>query len=161
MRMPAASERCDRPRAAACGALTHRAAHRFLLWENRVVPTCTAAVPRSTCTLLLINSVVLFTYCGDIAQHLHVPTAVPRITCTLLRTNSVVLFTYYGIPSQHTRAAGTFGLAVVYSCETHAQHLQPPPRILAVLCWCLLRADFVAVLTVAHLVRSSSAPLRV
>ena len=91
--------------AGACGVLTHRVALRFLLWEIRALPTCTVAVPRSTYTLLLINSVVLFTYCGNIAQHLHVPTAAPRSTCTLLLINSVVLFIYYGIPSQHTRAA--------------------------------------------------------
>jgi hypothetical protein len=68
----------------------------------RVLWQYLAAAP---CTLLLINSVVLFTYCGDIAQYLHVPTAAPRSTCTLLLINSVVLFTYYSIPSQHTRAA--------------------------------------------------------
>jgi hypothetical protein len=118
----------------ACGVLTHRVANRFLLWENRAVPICTAAVPRSTCTPLLINSVVLFTYCGDTTQHLHAPTAVPRSTCTLLRINSVVLFTYYGILSIR-EPLRTLGLAVVYRCETPAQHLKPPPCISAALCW--------------------------
>ena len=50
----------------------------------------------------------------------------------------------------------TLGAAVVYSCGTRAQQLKPPPRIPTALCSCLLRADFVAVLTAAQLARSSS-----
>jgi hypothetical protein len=73
--------------------------------------------------------------------------------------NSTFYIYYTAFPRSIREPLRALGPAVVYSCETRAQHLKPPPCIPTALYGCLLRADFAAVLIDAQLVRSSNALL--